>query len=175
MALIKKIYTLKRISGTLTKTYSEHANSEFNIWQQKEELVSGWRTTHARGDSLLSSDVLMRRHKREKQSFFSTNTSRSGKQKVMWACCFSSQSMGVTSVEPWNVNNILFSKCLKVSHVILLIFALQKDTVRIMETFSINFLALIRRRDSICSITGKNCQELAIKWKLWNKNNCDRS
>ena len=40
-----------------------------------------------------------------------------------------------------------------------------------METVSVILLALIRRGDSICSITGKNYQELAIIWKLRNKNN----
>ena len=44
-----------------------------------------------------------------------------------------------------------------------------------METYSVIFLDLIRRRDSICSITGKNYQELALTWKLRNKNNYDRS
>ena len=42
--------------------------------------------------------------------------------------------MGLTSVDPWNVNNILFLKCLnlcQLENVILLIFALRKDEVRI--------------------------------------------
>ena len=44
-----------------------------------------------------------------------------------------------------------------------------------METFSVIFLALIRRGDSICSITDKKYQELVIIWKLKNKNSCERS
>ena len=38
-----------------------------------------------------------------------------------------------------------------------------------METFSVIFLALITRVYSMCSITDKNYQELAIMWKLRKK------
>ena len=45
------------------------AFSKFKIWQWERELVSVWRTMHACIDSLLSSDVLIKQHEREKLSF----------------------------------------------------------------------------------------------------------
>ena len=44
-----------------------------------------------------------------------------------------------------------------------------------METFSVIFLALITRVYSMCSITDKNYQELAIMWKLRKKKSSERS
>ena len=66
------------------------------------------------------------------------------KQTVSDASVVFHQSMGVTSVDPWNVNNTLFLKCLKLSqqeNVILLILAQQKDTVRMDGKIFCHFLS----------------------------------